>query len=109
MFKYVVKRYGKLTTSELLAKKLKLNITASFVKALKLGILSSTGIFISQVVKAMFSQTALANTDHLCILLSVFGLAVYLICDIYEAYYQSVLNLCNDLLNIRLARTGTKA
>lgn len=100
---------SRLRTTDLLITKMDCTRRSALFKSLKLGLVGLLGIFVGQIAKTLYTAQVFGIIDFMSVPLSVYCVLGYLAFDSLEARSVAQKELINDILSIRLSRTGKKS
>ena len=108
--RHVFKAISKLRTKDLLIAKMDCTKRITLFKSLKLGLLGLLGIFVGQIATSLFTvQADWSWMTVVSIPLALYCAIGYLVLDSLEAGQLAIKELINDLLALRMSKTGKKS
>ena len=105
----ILKKFSREKTSKLLVHKMHCSEKVAIYKSIKLGFLGMGGICIAQVVKMLYDGKVFDWLDWASIPFGLYSIIWYLIFTLWEIEASATKELINDLLAIRLNRSGRKS
>jgi len=103
------KEISRLRTSDLLVSKMSCTENVAWLQSFKLGLIGLLGMFLGQIAKTMYTHQDFTFADYLSVVFMIFCVIEYLLLNALEARSTAKKELINDLLAIRISRTGKKS